>query len=93
MRDQGFSIYVHFYFLRMGRNIYKISPTYEHQKKDLSDHKKPPGTSLVVQWLRLQTTSARDLAWIPGQGKTLHATAKTKDPGQPNKQVKRNLQK
>ena len=34
-----------------------------------------PGTSLVVQWLRLHAPSARGMGSIPGWGtKTLHAT-------------------
>ena len=50
-----------------------------------------PGTSLVVQWLRLCTPNAGGLGSIPGQGsrshmraaaKGLHAT--TKEPGSCN---------
>ena len=46
-----------------------------------------PGTSLLVQWLRLCTPNAGDLGSIPGQGtrshmaqlKTPHAASKTED--------------
>ena len=50
-----------------------------------------PGTSLVVQWLRLKAPNAGGLSSIPGQGtrsrmpqlKIPHAS--TKDQAQPNK--------
>ena len=37
-----------------------------------------PGTSLVVQWLRLCAPSARGLGLIPGQGTRSHMHAATK---------------
>ena len=36
----------------------------------------PPGTSLVVQWLRLLTPNAGDWGSIPGQATTSHQVAK-----------------
>ena len=48
-----------------------------------------PGTSLVVQWLRLCVPNARDLGWIPDQGTRSHIAtpnsmyAVTKDHGMP----------
>ena len=44
-------------------------------KSKLMIKKIPPGTSLVIQWLRLQALSTRVQGLIPGRGaKILHAT-------------------
>ena len=59
---------------------------------EVSFRKTTPGTSLVVQWLRLCTPHARGPGLIPGQGTIIrshmlqlssHAT--TKDPALQNK--------
>ena len=40
--------------------------------------KKPPGTSLVVQWLGLHDLTAKGLGSIPGQGTTISCSHETK---------------
>ena len=40
--------------------------------------KEEPGTSLVVQWIRLRAPNAGGLGLIPGQGTRSHTHAATK---------------
>ena len=50
-----------------------------HRKCNLSKKKRRPGTSLVIQWLRLCASNTAGMGLIPGQGTKIPCTLQPKE--------------